>query len=464
MPNRADPVPRRPLHRLAQGVLVLGAAAIVAACGGNGVYDDDPGSCTQVAQKSWLGGTMNDWYFWYRLSPRPSAGAYANVLDYFDALLYTGTDANFPADRFSRSESTESFNRFFGDGATMGFGVAVNGFEVRSGQSLFVRYVEPASDAAVKGVERGDEVLAVNGRSAAELILADNYAVLTASQAGDRLTLQLRRNGITRTVVVEARRFNLTPVSGARVVQTPNGRRMGYLMVKDMVSQANAGLDSAFALFRSQGVQELVIDLRYNGGGLVSIGATLASYIAGARGFSGASARTYTTLLYNDKRAAANNQAFRFENRANALGLARVYLLTGPRTASASEQVINGLRGVDVQVLSVGDTTFGKPVGSLPAGYCGTTYSAVNFESANARNEGRFFDGFDASCPVSEDFTLATGALNDPLLVAAAHHADNGACPAVAAAAAAKPQLSRAEKTAQRRAWTLDEREAMLPR
>jgi hypothetical protein len=237
---------------------------------------------------------------------------------------------------------------------------------------------------------------------------------------------------------------------------------MGYLMVKDMVSQADAGLDSAFALFRSQNVQELVVDLRYNGGGLVSIGGALASYIAGARGFSGASARTYAALLYNDKRAAANNQTFRFDSRGNALGLARVYVLTGPRTASASEQVINGLRGVDVQVVTVGDTTFGKPVGSLPSGYCGTTYSAINFESANARSEGRYFDGFDATCPVAEDFTRATGAVDDPLLVGAAHHADNGACPAVVASS--KPAPTRAEKTAQRRARLVGEREAMLPR
>ncbi len=454
--RRATRLPRRWAGRL----LALGVAALLAACGGNGYVDDD--GCSQVAQKDWLGGTMNDWYFWYRLSPRPNPGSFANVLDYYGALLYTGTDPAFPRDTYSRSESTETFNRFFGDGATMGYGVSVNGFEVQSGQPLYVRYIEPASDAAVKGVARGDEVLSANGRSAAELILANDYSVLTAANAGDRLTLQLRRNGATRTVVVEAKVFNLTPVSGARVVQSPNGRLMGYLMVKDMVSQAGAGLDSAFALFRAQNVQELVVDLRYNGGGLVSIGGTLASYIAGTRGFTGATPRTYTALLYNDKRAAANNQTFRFESRGNALGLARVYVLTGPRTASASEQVINGLRGVDVQVVTIGDTTFGKPVGSLPTGYCGITYSAVNFESANARSEGRYFDGFDATCPVAENLTRDAGALDDPLLVSAAHHADNGACPALAASS--KPELTRAEKTAKRRAWSIDEREAMVPR
>lgn len=448
------------LAEKAAGMLAVATVALLSACGGT-FHDDEP-SCTNFDQKAWLGDFMNDWYFWYRLSPRPNPSAYASVQDYYAALLYTGTDPAFPADRFSRSESTASFNRFYGDGQTLGYGVAVNGFEVGAGGPLYVRYVEPASDAAVQGVVRGDEVVSVNGRTAAEMILADDYSLLTAGHTGDRVTLQLRRAGATRTVVVEAKVFSLTPVSGAQVLQTPGGRTVGYLMVKDMLTQADAGLDSAFALFRSRGVQDLVLDLRYNGGGLVSVGATLASYVAGARGFSGGSARTYASLLYNDKRAAANNQAFRFEAHANALGAARVYVLTGPRTASAAEQVINGLAGIDVQVVTVGDLTFGKPVGSLPAGYCGTTYSAVNFESVNARNEGRWFDGFDATCPVAEDFTRDIGATDDPLLMAAAHHADNGACPAVVAGA--KPQPSRAEKAALRRAWKIDEPAAMLPR
>ena len=454
------PSPTSLLTFLAGRLLALAAAVLLLAACGVGYHDDDIGSCSGNDQKSWLGGYMSDWYFWYRLSPRPNPNSFAGVLDYYDALLYTGTDPAFPADRWSSSESTASFNRFFGDGATMGYGVAVAGLEARLGQPLYVRYVEPASDGAVQGVQRGDEVLAANGRTAAEMISADDFSPLIAASTGDRLTLQLRRGGTTRTVVVEAKVFNLTPVSGARLVATPNGRLMGYVMVKDMVSQANAGFDSAFALFRSQGVQELVVDLRYSGGGLVSVGATLASYIAGARGFTGSTARTYAALLYNDRRS-SSNQTFRFDSRGNALGLARVYLLTGPRTASASEQVINGLRGVDVQVITVGDTTVGKPVGSLPAGYCGTTYTAVNFESINARNEGRYFDGFDATCAVAEDFTREPGALDDPLLVSAAHHADNAVCPVIAAS---KPQMSRAEKAAERRRWRFDEPSSLLPR
>jgi hypothetical protein len=451
---------RRPC-RAALVTLALAVAGLLAGCGGGD--DGEYPVCSQAAQKGWLGDTMNDWYFWYRQSPRPNPAGFADVLDYYEALLYTGGTAEFPqADRWSRSESTASFNRFYGDGATLGYGVAVNGLEVAglAGQPLLVRHVEPTSDAASKGVQRGDEIVSADGRSAADMIAANDFGALAASQVGQRLTLVLRNGGAVRTVVLVASVFALTPVSDVAVVASPNGRRIGYLMVKEMIGQAEAGIDSAFATFRAQGVQDLVVDLRYNGGGLVSVGATLASYIAGTRG----SGRAYVDLLYNDKRS-GNDQRFLFGNPQQALGLARVYLLTGPRTCSASEQVINGLRGIDVQVFTVGDTTCGKPFGSLPVSSCGTTYTAVNFESANARNEGRYWDGFDASCAVGEDLSRPIGALDDPLLVAAAHHIDNGACPAVAAAAAARRQrVLGLERPAWRRGLRLDERDVLLPR
>ena len=110
-------------------------------------------------------------------------------------------------------------------------------------------------------------------------------------------------------------------------------------------------------------------------------------------------------------------------------------MLTGPRTCSASEQVINGLRGVGIDVVAIGETTCGKPVGFLPTdlNQCGTTYSVVNFESVNARKEGRYFDGFDATCAVAEDWSRPLGAIDEPLLAAARLHADTGVCPVAAA-------------------------------
>ncbi|MFY9514489.1 MAG: S41 family peptidase [Rubrivivax sp.] len=417
----------------------LALAAVLAGCGGG----DEPLSCSIADQKTWLGSYMNDWYFWYQLSPRPSPAAFASVDDYFYGLLYTGSSASFPADRWSYTQSTEAFNRFYGDGQTLGYGVSVAGMEVSGSPSapLYVRYVEPLSPAAGK-VYRGDRVISINGVSAASLISADDYSVLSPSASGQQITLVLRdTGGADHTVTLNSAVYTLSPVPGSSVVTSPLGRKMGYVLVKDMISQVASPLETAFASFRSQGISDVVLDLRYNGGGLVSTSSTVASYVAGTRGNN----RTYASLLYNDKRASGNNQSFRFSLPTSAAGVSRVYVLTGARTCSASELVINGLRGIGIEVIAIGDTTCGKPVGFLPASYCGTTYSAVNFESVNERNEGRYFDGFSPTCTVAEDFTSALGVATEPLLGAARSHADTGSCPLgpTARALSLKPKALR---------------------
>jgi carboxyl-terminal processing protease len=109
------------------------------------------------------------------------------VASYFEAMLYTGTPPDFPADRWSRSESTESFNRFFGDGATLGYGVSVAGLEVRASPAAAVRALRRGRcRRPLQGVQRGDEVLAINGRSAADIIAADDFSLLSPLAAARR--------------------------------------------------------------------------------------------------------------------------------------------------------------------------------------------------------------------------------------------------------------------------------------
>jgi len=410
----------------------LGLASVplllaLAACGGGGGSGGD--TCSVAEQKSWLAGYMSDWYFWTRLSPHPDPAGYSSVASLYSALLYTGTSADFPADRWSYVQSSEAFSRFFGDGATLGYGLSVAGLELARNAALplHVRHVEALSPAAAQGVQRGDQVVSINGRSAADLVAADDFGALTPAQAGDTLSLVLRRAGADRTVNLTAAVFNLSPVGGAAVQTTAGGRKLGYVSVKDMVSQALSPFDAAMASFQAAGVQDVVLDLRYNGGGLVSTGATLASYLAGSRG----TGLNYATLKFNSAHQASNSH-YRFSNPGAALNLPRVIVLMGRRTCSASEQVINGLRGAGVQVVAVGEATCGKPVGFQPTAYCGQTYSAVNFESVNQLDQGRYFSGFAPTCAVAEDFTVPQGSAADPLMAAARSFADTGACPVTA--------------------------------
>lgn len=438
MVRKSNPLRRNALAGCLMPMLLAACGGGGGGGGGDGGSSPAPTVCTVQEHQAWLGDYMNEWYFWYRLSPRPDASVYADVQGYFDALLYTGSSPDFPSDRYSGSQPTESFNRFFGDGATLGFGLSVAALELdRDGtKPLFVRHIEPLSPAARAGVQRGDRVLTVNGRPVSELIAAEDFAALTPPEVGNTLDLTLRQGGVDRSFSLRAEVFSLTPVSGTMVVTTAGGRRLGYVAVKDMVSQALAPLETAFARFRAESVQDLVLDLRYNGGGLVSTGATLASYVAGSR----ATGVNYASLLYNDKRA-SNNLSYPFTVQLSALNLPRVFVLMGRRTCSASEQLINGLRGAGVEVVAIGEASCGKPVGSLPTSACGRTYSVINFESVNQRNEGRYFDGFAPTCEVAENFSAPAGGGGDPLMNAARTAADTGFCPAVVAGSAGRASV-----------------------
>lgn len=430
----------------------LAALVVLGACGGGGdggtgPVTEQPQSCSVADQNTWLASYMDDWYFWYGLSPKPSPAAYTSVDSYFHALLYTGGTAPFPADRWSFTEPQAQHDAFYGAGQTLGYGLFVAGLEILDTPTapLRARYIEPLSPAALAGLQRGDQILSVNGRAASDMAAANDFAALTPAKPGDQVVLQVHGASGDRTLTLTAATYDLKPVSTASVIDTGNGRRTGYLVLKDFIDQAVPALDAAFASFQSAAIDDLVLDLRYNGGGLVSTASTLASYVAGpAR-----SGQVFARLLYNDKHA-GSNQTWQFASLASALGVRRVFILAGQRTCSASELVINGLRPY-MDVVLVGGTTCGKPVGFLPISQCGTSFNVVNFEGVNSRNEGRYFDGLQPTCAVADDLDHPLGSPDEAQLAAARYYAVNGACPAGTAASSHTAKAMGAQRDGARR-------------
>ena len=169
----------------------------------------------------------------------------------------------------------------------------------------------------------------------------------------------------------------------------------------------------------------MILDLRYNGGGRISTATVLASLVAG----SAYNQNVFTNLVFNTKQS-SQNTSYRLASQAT--GFDRVVVITGARTCSASELVVNGLTPY-VQVVTVGGQTCGKPFGFVPQTNCGSTFSAVNFESFNASGQGHYYNGIAATCPANDNFTGQLGEPTEVLTTVATSYLQNNACPVVAA-------------------------------
>jgi hypothetical protein len=416
-------------------IAVALAALLVAGCGG-GSGDDiatSSADCSVTAQKVSLRADMQDRYFWSGVSPDPEPAPYASVADYFQALLLPGEGSADPAHFWSYITDTASYNQFYAEGRSLGYGVVVNDIERQP--PLKLRYVEEQSPGGLAGLKRGDTVVSINGRSAVDLLASQDFGLGT-STAGDTVTIVVDRGAGPLSFTLTAASYSLSPVTAARLIDLGGGRRAGYLVLKEFITLAEAPLADSIDGFIDQGASELIVDMRYNGGGRISTSAYLASLIAGV-----ARSGVYAHLDYNARHQASN---FDFVlGGATRVGFDRVVVLTGPRTCSASELVVNGLKPY-LDVVTVGGTTCGKPFGFNPRSHCGSTFSAVNFESVNRLGNGHYYDGIAASCAVAEDFNGALGDPNEKLTAAAIDYLKTGTCPIASAPQRAQAQaLSR---------------------
>lgn len=409
-------------------------AALLAGCGGGGGSDVPQGSaqCDLDSQKTWLRGYMQDWYYWSGSAPNPAPTAYPTLAAYFGALKYTAYP-RYGTEPWSYFQDSASYNQFFAEGRTLGYGLFVNGSERQL--PLKVRLTEPRSPAAAAGLLRGDTVISINGVPAAELVNGD-FSVLDASRAGDRITVVVDTASGRRSVVLTAAEFALTPVPVSRVLDVGNGRRAGYLVVKDFITQAEAPIAAALADFRAAGAVELIIDLRYNGGGRISTATQLASQVVGAL----QSGQVFTTLTYNAAHQGSNRN-FTF-TQAPAPAFSRVVVLTGSRTCSASELLVNGLAPY-AEVITVGGTSCGKPFGFNPLASCENTYNVVNFRAVNARGLADYDAGIVPDCPQTDDFERALGDPDETLTATALAVLRSGSCPVAASSRAAAMAVPR---------------------
>jgi C-terminal processing protease CtpA/Prc len=199
-------------------------------------------------------------------------------------------------------------------------------------------------------------------------------------------------------------------------------------------------LIEAFTKLRDEKVDDLVLDLRYNGGGLLYVASQVAYMIAGP---TQTAAKTFERTIYNDKTTPGSpipfwSFAWGFPSPKPAQGgsplpylnLKKVTILTTPGTCSASESIINGLRGLDIEVDLIGGKTCGKPYGFVPQPNCGTTYFAIQLKGVNQKGFGDYADGMAPTCSVPDDYGHPLGDVNEGMLAAALRYRETKQCDA----------------------------------
>jgi carboxyl-terminal processing protease len=413
-------------------------------------------------EKKWLRGWTDDLYLWYREVPAFDPAAYPTALDYF-AVLKTAavTASGKPKDQFHFTYDTAQWEQLSQSSVEVGYGITLAALSRSPPRQYVVAYVEAGSPADTK-MARGAEIKLVDG---VDLVNANDQssrdalnAGLFPASAGESHTFDVLDYGQTTTRQVTLMSANVTsaPVPPAQVltIQTATGP-VGYVLFNDHTAPAEKGLSDAVNQLKGTSVTDLVLDIRYNGGGYLDIASELAYMIAGP---GKTAARTFERAQFNDKHPTADpvtgqpilgtpfyGTALGFSMSTGAalpsLGLSRVYVLSGPGTCSASESILNGLAGIDVQVIQIGATTCGKPYGFYPADNCGTTYFSIQFQGVNAKGYGDYADGFTPGatttagfpgCVVSDDFGHALGDVAEARLATALSYRASGSCSAAA--------------------------------
>jgi C-terminal processing protease CtpA/Prc len=417
---------------------------------------------TSLDEKNWLRSWTHELYLWYREVQDRDPAPFA-VHDYFDQLTTTATTpSGQPKDRFHFLVPTNEWLQQSQSGVTAGYGAQWAILSTTPPRELRVAYIEPGatSPAAAVGLARGARVLAIDGidlvnaTADADIDRLNDALFPSGTGQSHSFTVQDIGGGPQRAVSMTSANVTSTPVQNVRTIATGSGP-VGYLLFNDHIATSEAGLVNAITTLRNAGIVDLVLDVRYNGGGFLDIASELAFMIAGNARTSG---RTFELLQFNDQHTTRDpvtgetlaplpfhSTAEGFSVTAGTplptLNLGRVYVITGGGTCSASESIINSLRGIDVEVIQVGSTTCGKPYGFYPTDNCGTTYFSIQFRGVNAKQFGDYPDGFSPAntvgtagvslpgCSVADDFSRALGDTAEGRLAAALNYrATGGQC------------------------------------
>jgi len=289
------------------------------------------------------------------------------------------------------------------------------------------------SPANQSGLLRGDLLLAIDGISL-DVITGEQVDVAFDPENAPINLLVQTGEDEPRTLDVAFEDFRWVTAGPATRFSSDDPNLslpvVGYLPISAFLGNTVNEIDAALAsLEASGGFDDLIVDLRYNGGGLVSAARHIASVVGGAA----VQNEPFLFFLFNDKYEQFNSVDI-FDFVPEPLNLPRVFVLTTGRSASSSELFINALKPF-IDVVVVGETTFGKPFISRPRDYCGKSINIMEILNTNAAGVSVSL-GIQPDCPVTDDFQTLANSVQDPLLSGALSFIRNGTCELLVAEAA----------------------------
>lgn len=375
-------------------------------CGGG---DSGSKDCSIEGQNRFLYSYMQSWYLWYDTLP---------VIDDFSTytpqtLLKSLKNSE---DRWSFIMEEKEFEDTY-NGRYENFGLSI----VSSNGIYTISYTLPNSPARKAGIKRGDVILQIDDKNIEDLAKYDpNLDIL------DNDTIKIKtKNAITNvtaTNTISKSSYTTSPILHYSTIKT-DSLSVGYVVLNTFNYLTTQDLKSVFSYFKSQNIDNIIFDLRYNGGGLTNpisyIGYMLNKNLAN---------RVAYRIKYNQKHT-LNNQIEFFDDNANykPFEFENIVFLTTKSTASASEMLINGISPF-VKTYIIGDDTHGKPVGMNVVNSCGKTLFPVTFRYTNANDNSFGYDGLKANCYVEDDIRYSFGDKDEPMLKSGLYYLTNNSC------------------------------------
>ncbi|OQW45170.1 MAG: peptidase S41 [Proteobacteria bacterium SG_bin6] len=407
-------------------------------------------------RQDWVLAQLREWYLFPETLPaNPNPAAFSTVSDFLDSL--TATARSQRRDRFfTYITSIAQENGLINSGASAGFGFRLT---LDPGNRLLVAESFEGAPALTAGIDRGAEIVGIGTststvQTVSSLIAAGGTQALNdalgPNTAGTTRVLRVRDASGQRDIAVTKSDFSLIPVSPryGGLILNNNGQQYGYLNLRTfIVNSAGQQLRDAIGRFRTAGITNMIVDLRYNGGGLVSVGELLGDLLGGNRSTS--DVQGYTVFR---PEKSSNNTQRNFQPQPESVSPTRIVFITTGSTASASEEVINALIPYYGNRLAlVGSNTFGKPVGqiALDRAACDDRLRVVAFQSQNSARSGDYYDGLASkvavSCQARDDLSTPLGNAGEASIRAAIDTLNGQSCSAITASAGgATPQAATA--------------------